>query len=267
MILRRREFIVSVGSAAAVWPRAARAQPAQTVHRVALVFPNAPVSDMAGPYPISRYAKAFVHALRDLGYLEGRNLALERRSAEGRYERFDAILAELVAQQDRCHCSSQYPRRGGKTRDEHGAGRHGWGVQSHRAPDRGKPRPARRQYHGFTFDAGPEIEGKRLQMLKDAVPAATRIAFLGTTSDWRERKRRERPSCCPGAEPRPDPRRAQPGSLCRRLRARSLGSSHRRSLRRETARTLSTDSSWRTLRSMSGSRARIAGGTSPRPAD
>jgi hypothetical protein len=51
---------------------------------------------MAGPAPIHPLVKAFVEALRNLGYVEGHNLVVERRSAEGRFERFGKILAELV---------------------------------------------------------------------------------------------------------------------------------------------------------------------------
>ena len=45
---------------------------------------------------IDPVTKAFVHGLRALGYIEGQNLVLERRSAEGRFERIDEIAAELA---------------------------------------------------------------------------------------------------------------------------------------------------------------------------
>lgn len=63
--MRRRNFITLLGGAA-VWPVVARAQDARKVHRVALIFPNAPVSDMTGFEPVSRYARAFLRSLRDL---------------------------------------------------------------------------------------------------------------------------------------------------------------------------------------------------------
>jgi putative tryptophan/tyrosine transport system substrate-binding protein len=185
--MRRREFILSVGSAAAVWSRAARAQPAQRVRRVALVFPNAPVSDMAGPDPINRYAKAFVHALRDVGYVEGRHLILERRSAEGRYEQLDAIVTELVASKIDVivipvgiNAQREAAKRAASKVPVVMAG--AYSPVEHRIVA-SLARPGG-NITGFTFDAGPEIEGKRLQMLKEAVPAATRIAFLGISSDW-----------------------------------------------------------------------------------
>jgi putative ABC transport system substrate-binding protein len=183
--VRRREFITLVGGAAAAWPRTARAQPARKVYRVALVFPNAPVSDMAGSDPVNRYARVFVHALRDLGYMEGRNLVLERRSAEGKYERFDAIVAELIASNiDVIIVTNTANAEAAKRRtrtppivmavlvDPVEAGL----VASLARPGG--------NITGFTYDVGPEIEGRRLQLLKEAAPAATRIAFLGTKQDW-----------------------------------------------------------------------------------
>ena len=93
--MRRREFIGLVGGAMA-WPLAGRAQQAGKVYRVGIIFLSAPASDLAGPEPVSPSARAFVQGLRALGYVEGQNLIVERRSAEGRYERFGDIVAELV---------------------------------------------------------------------------------------------------------------------------------------------------------------------------
>ena len=94
--MRRREFIGFLGGAAVVWPLAARAQQTGKVYRVGLIITTSPVSEMAGPDPINPAVRGFVHALRDLGYVEGQNLVLERRSAEGKFERFGEIVAELV---------------------------------------------------------------------------------------------------------------------------------------------------------------------------
>jgi hypothetical protein len=68
--MRRREFITLIGASVA-WPVAAEAQ--LKVHRVALVFTTAPVAEMAGPDPVNPYARAFVRALRALGYVEGQD--------------------------------------------------------------------------------------------------------------------------------------------------------------------------------------------------
>ena len=66
------------------------------VYRVGLIFTTSPVSEMAGLEPVHPSARAFVQGLRALGYVEGQNLILERRSAEGQFERFGDIVAELV---------------------------------------------------------------------------------------------------------------------------------------------------------------------------
>src|SRR5438876_495991 len=94
--MKRREFITLVGGVVA-WPDAAGAQTAGKVNRVGLILPTAPPSQMAGPEPVNVYAKAFLQALNGLGYVEGRNLALERRSGEGGGpERAADIAKELI---------------------------------------------------------------------------------------------------------------------------------------------------------------------------
>jgi ABC-type uncharacterized transport system substrate-binding protein len=183
--MNRRAVISLLGGAAAAWPLAVRAQPAAKVFRVGFVFPNAPVSDMAGPDPINRYAKAFVHALRALGYAEGQNLVLERRSAEGKYERFDDIVAQLVDSKVDIIVGAGNPMAE--------AAKRAMGtvsvvmtsllqpVETGIVPSLARPGG---NLTGFTRDAGAEIEGRRLQMLKEAVPAAVRIAYLATKVEW-----------------------------------------------------------------------------------
>ena len=184
--MRRREFITMIGGAAA-WPMGAHAQQAGRAHRVALIFPNAPVSDMTGPEPVNRYARAFIHALGDLGYVEGSNLVLERRSAEGKYERFAEIAAELIQSKiDVIVVASNFaierlkretstvPIIMAPTIDPVEAGL----VTSLARPGG--------NITGFTLDAGPEIEGRRLQLLKEVAPAASRIAYLGTKYEWEQ---------------------------------------------------------------------------------
>jgi putative ABC transport system substrate-binding protein len=68
--------------------RAAVAQPTQKVYRVGLVSAATPLTETTGPVPVNLSARAFVQSLRELGYVEGKNLVLERRSADGRVERF-----------------------------------------------------------------------------------------------------------------------------------------------------------------------------------
>jgi hypothetical protein len=94
--VRRREFITILGGAAVAWPLAGRAQQTGKVYRVGLIITTSPASEMAGLDPIHPLVRSFVHALRALGYVEGQNLVLERRSAEGRFERFGEIAADLI---------------------------------------------------------------------------------------------------------------------------------------------------------------------------
>ena len=94
--MNRRMFIVGVGAFVAI-PLAAEAQQPGKVYRVGMIFTTSPVSELAGSEPGNPNAKALIHGLRALGYREGQNLVLERRSAEGKFERFPDIVAELVA--------------------------------------------------------------------------------------------------------------------------------------------------------------------------
>jgi putative ABC transport system substrate-binding protein len=85
----RRAFLFMVGGSVLAAPLAGEAQPAANVPRVGYVSTNLAAN--------RHIVEAFRHGLRDLGYVEGRNLVIEYRSAEGKLERFPALAAGLVA--------------------------------------------------------------------------------------------------------------------------------------------------------------------------
>ena len=86
--MRRREFIAALGGAAA-WPLVARAQqPAKP--------PTIGFFGSRHAFKPGQWTVAFVQRLRELGWIEGRTVAIEYRWAEGRVERFAEIAAEFV---------------------------------------------------------------------------------------------------------------------------------------------------------------------------
>jgi hypothetical protein len=95
--VRRREFIAALCGIALTRPQPVGAQLAGKRPVVALLLGDAPLGQITGPDLVFPPARAFVHRLRDLRWIEGRTVVIERRSAEGRPERAPAILAELAA--------------------------------------------------------------------------------------------------------------------------------------------------------------------------
>jgi putative tryptophan/tyrosine transport system substrate-binding protein len=87
--MKRREFITLLGGAAAAWPLAARAQQAAKVYRIGYLG----VASHAG---YAREIEALLRGLRQLGYEEGKNIALYYQFAEGDYDRLPALASELV---------------------------------------------------------------------------------------------------------------------------------------------------------------------------
>src|SRR5262244_3859953 len=87
--LGRREFIILLGGAAVAWPLGAPAQQAVKLYRIGILSPELPPPG---------FLEAIRQGLRELGYVEGRDIALEVRNAEGYSQRLGALansLAEL----------------------------------------------------------------------------------------------------------------------------------------------------------------------------
>jgi len=168
-------------------PLAAGAQQAGKVHRVGLIVTTSPVSEMTGSEPVHPSVRAFVQGLRALGYVEGQNLILERRSAEGRFERFGDIVTELVSLKTDVivapgdlipraarAITTTVPIVMATAEDPVGAGL----VQSLARPGG--------NVTGLMLVVGPEIEGKRLEIFREALPGVSRVAYLGSKQekDW-----------------------------------------------------------------------------------
>jgi putative tryptophan/tyrosine transport system substrate-binding protein len=86
--IRRRDFITLLGGAA-VWPLAVSAQQAGKIPLVGYLSPGSSTAELARD-------EAFRQGLRELGYIEGKNIVIEYRFAEGKFERLPGLAAELV---------------------------------------------------------------------------------------------------------------------------------------------------------------------------
>ena len=167
--MKRREFITLLGGAAVAWPLAARAQQPMRTPRIGYLAFRSPLSA----------DDTFFHGLRDLGWVEGQNIFVERRFAGGNADRLKDSAAELVRLQvDVIVTAASAPTQAAKDAttsipivfanagDPVGQGF----VQS-------LPHPGG-NITGIAFDAGPDITAKQAQLLIEAIPKASRLAVL-----------------------------------------------------------------------------------------
>jgi ABC-type uncharacterized transport system substrate-binding protein len=165
----RRKFLATLGGAAA-WPLAARAQQAGQLPTIGFLGSGTPSSH-------AQWVAALVQRLRELGWSEGRTVAIEVRWAEGRPERFTAIAAEFVrlkvdvivaagpavfaAKQTTSVIPIVFPT----VADPLGSGL----VASLARPGG--------NVTGLSLTS-PELAGKRLELLREVVPRLRRLAIL-----------------------------------------------------------------------------------------
>jgi putative tryptophan/tyrosine transport system substrate-binding protein len=168
--VKRREFITLLGGAAA-WPLAAHAQQAGKVYRIGFLGNSTAAleANLVGP---------FREGLRDLGYVEGQNILIEYRWAEGEYERFPAITAELITLKVDVIVTAGTPAslavKKAATSIPLVMVAVGDPVATGLVASLGRPGG---NITGLTSIAS-EMEGKRLELLREVVPNISHIAVL-----------------------------------------------------------------------------------------
>jgi len=177
--VERRAFLTAAGAGLLAAPLAAEAQQTPKTARIALVFANAPEATITGPNPANSYAKAFLDALRTLGWVDGQNITIERRSAEGKPERV-AMLIEQLSQVT----LDVAVLSGGTEPAIRASGTvpivligvdPTWLIRAGLAESIAHPGGT---VTGLTYVIGEELLKKRLQLLKETIPTARRVAYL-----------------------------------------------------------------------------------------
>jgi putative ABC transport system substrate-binding protein len=176
--MKRREFIAGIGGVATsyLWPGTARAQQPQK-QRVAFVHSGIladQLTETAGPFWVRR----FYETLRGLGHTEGVNLVVERYSAEGRSERFAALAAAVVSSKPDVIVSNHndlVKAFAAATATVPIVAITGDSIAEKLVTNLARPGG---NLTGVSNKAGNEILGKRLQILKEAIPLASKVASL-----------------------------------------------------------------------------------------
>ena len=169
--MRRREFIALTGSALVALSRTVRGEQAPKVARIGYLYPGSQAA-------IAGRTEAMLNGLRDLGYIEGRNLVVERRYGEWKLERLRDLADELVALKVDVIVAAATPAaRAAKQATSTipiVAVSMGDPVGDDLVASLGSPGG---NLTGNTF-LGPELVAKRLQLFRDAVPGFSRLAAL-----------------------------------------------------------------------------------------
>jgi putative ABC transport system substrate-binding protein len=168
--MKRREFISLLGGAAAAWPLAARAQQPAKLPTIGFLVSGTPSSH-------GQWVAAFVQRLGELGWIEGRTIAIEYRWAEGRTERAAEIAAEFVRRKVDVIVTSGPPVFAAKQATSvipivfaTVADPLGSGLVASLAQPGGN-------VTGLSLTS-PELASKRLELLREVVPGLRRLAIM-----------------------------------------------------------------------------------------
>ena len=172
--MERRTFIRALTGGLLAAPLGAAAQPAGRVYRLGLLYPIAP-----GPSEHRTAAVLIPAALRELGYVEGQNLIVERRYADGQVDRFPGLARELVRLRMEVilaitTAAIRAAREATQTIPIVLYGNVD-PVAAGFVPNLARPGG---NITGVVIAPGGTLAGKKLELLKEAVPGATQIALL-----------------------------------------------------------------------------------------
>jgi ABC-type uncharacterized transport system substrate-binding protein len=164
----------------ALSPLTARAQPAKRLPTIAIVYSVGSIAEMAGVDPLGVNMRAFERGMRDLGWIDGRTVTIDRRSPEGDPQRAAAILAEVVANRPDVimlggarwlHEAALRATRTIPIVAPFGEDPVAAGLISSLARPGGN-------LTGVTRTPGPEFYGKAIEFLREVAPNIRRLAFL-----------------------------------------------------------------------------------------
>jgi putative tryptophan/tyrosine transport system substrate-binding protein len=184
--MRRRDF--TIGLLLATAAQSLPAQERAKQRRIAIVIASGPATRVDDP--ASRYWQAFWEELRRLGDVEGQNLTVERYSAEGRPEGYADLAREVVNRNPDVIVPISPPIMQAVSAATGTIPIVGSGAYAELGQVPNLARPAG-NITGITVTVGYEIYGKYLQILKEAVPSASKVAVLDMDTGADRQHRRE----------------------------------------------------------------------------